>query len=63
LWMVTLIKVLNNPGILTETFRQAWNGPPRVSRVDVMEPVVIGSNPRDVFSYTLPQKHASSIIG
>lgn len=62
LWMVTLIKVLNNPGILTETFRQAWNGPPRVSRVDV-EPVVIGSNPRDVFSYTLPQKHVSSIIG
>lgn len=62
LWMITLIKVLHNPSILTEPFRQAWN-PPAVTtvtpRVDVSS---VGSKPRDVILYTLPQQRFSSII-
>jgi hypothetical protein len=68
LWLITLAKVLHNPSIVTEPFRQAWYGtnPPQVTRMDDTivnsKPVVVGSHPREVFSYTLPQQRASSII-
>src|SRR5210317_1728332 len=28
LWLITFIKVLHNPSLVTEPFRQAWNPPP-----------------------------------
>lgn len=63
LWFITFIKVVNNPAILTNTFRQAWYGTtyPQVTSVNgPSKPVYHSSHgfetiPRDAFAYTLPQ--------
>lgn len=64
LWLVTLAKVLHNPRLVTEPFRQAWNPPPRVNEVEsVSWPERLHpSTTRDVLLYTMPEKRFSSII-
>lgn len=66
LWLVTLAKVLHNPRLVTEPFRQAWN-PPQVTRVSGAETSFWDerSRPlktRDVLLYTLPERQISSTI-
>lgn len=67
LWMVTFAKVVNNPSILTNTFKQAWYGSqyPHVKKVEpeYRAPAQqFVSSPRDAPLYNAPQSRFSSII-
>lgn len=64
LWLVTLAKVVNDPGILTRTFRQAMYGPDMVPVTKVPNTALFSDLPsRGALVYTMPQSRFSSIVG
>lgn len=64
LWLVTLAKVVNNPSIMTNTFRQAFYGPdyPAVTPVTADRAFFSDMRSHGAIVYTMPQSRFSSII-
>ena len=62
LWLITLVKVIHNPGLLTEPFKQAWRGPNAINTVEPVSDSSKMSERRGVLLYSLRPAHPASII-